>query len=100
MPAELTTILRRHIRTFGLGLGGRLLVGERNKNELPVSTINRIWRGVGLRHQDRRPAVGPHTDAGDCGVEHTAPAGSAELWRGGPVGDAHHDTASEFVTLT
>lgn len=43
-PPELTAILRSHIREFGLGPGGRLFVGERNKSELPVSTINRIWR--------------------------------------------------------
>jgi hypothetical protein len=40
----LTTILRAHIDEFGLGPGGRLFVGERNKRELPVVTINRIWR--------------------------------------------------------
>jgi integrase len=43
-PPPLTTILRAHIDEFGLGPGGRLFVGERNKNELPVLTINRIWR--------------------------------------------------------
>jgi hypothetical protein len=43
-PPVLTTIVRLHIATFGLGPGGRLFVGERNKAELPVLTINRIWR--------------------------------------------------------
>ncbi|MEV6629294.1 integrase [Actinoplanes sp. NPDC051470] len=43
-PPPLTTIIRRHIKDFGLGPGGRLFVGERNKNELPILTINRIWR--------------------------------------------------------
>jgi integrase len=36
--------LRSHIDEFGLGPGGRLFVGERNKDELPILTINRIWR--------------------------------------------------------
>ncbi|XVV11766.1 tyrosine-type recombinase/integrase [Actinoplanes sp. CA-131856] len=43
-PPPLTAILRAHIDEFGLGPGGRLFVGERNKNELPILTINRIWR--------------------------------------------------------
>ncbi len=43
-PPVLTKILRGHIARFGLGPGGRLFVGERNKAELPVLTINRIWR--------------------------------------------------------
>ena len=43
-PPPLTAILRHHIREFGLGPGGRLFVGERNKEELPILTINRIWR--------------------------------------------------------
>ncbi|GAA0802025.1 integrase [Spirilliplanes yamanashiensis] len=43
-PPVLTKILREHIARFGLGPGGRLFVGERNKAELPVLTINRIWR--------------------------------------------------------
>lgn len=43
-PPPLTAILRRHIDEFGLGPGGRLFVGERNKGELPILTINRIWR--------------------------------------------------------
>jgi hypothetical protein len=40
----LTGIIRRHIGEFGLGPGGRLFVGARNKEELPILTINRIWR--------------------------------------------------------
>jgi hypothetical protein len=43
-PPMLTAILRTHIDEFGLGPGGRLFVGERNKSELPILTINRIWR--------------------------------------------------------
>jgi integrase len=43
-PPVLTGCIRRHIVQFGLGPGGRLFVGERNKAELPVLTINRIWR--------------------------------------------------------
>ena len=43
-PPPLTAILRRHFRDFGYGPGGRLFVGERNQDELPISTINRIWR--------------------------------------------------------
>jgi integrase len=43
-PPELTALIRQHIRLFKLGPGGRLFVGERNKNELPILTINRIWR--------------------------------------------------------
>jgi integrase len=43
-PPVLTEIIRQHITSFGLGPGGRLFVGERNKAELPVLTINRIWR--------------------------------------------------------
>ena len=43
-PPVLTAIIRQHIASFGLGPGGRLFVGERNKAELPVLTINRVWR--------------------------------------------------------
>ncbi|MEV7622660.1 integrase [Actinoplanes sp. NPDC089786] len=43
-PPPLTAILRSHVGEFGLGPGGRLFVGERNKRELPILTINRIWR--------------------------------------------------------
>lgn len=43
-PPVLTAIIRQHVERFGLGPGGRLFVGERNKAELPVLTINRIWR--------------------------------------------------------
>jgi hypothetical protein len=43
-PPVLTGSIRWHITRFGLGPGGRLFGGERNKAELPVLTINRIWR--------------------------------------------------------
>jgi hypothetical protein len=43
-PPVLTAIIRAHVEKFGLGPGGRLFVGERNKAELPVLTINRVWR--------------------------------------------------------
>lgn len=43
-PPVLTASIRRHIAEFKLGPGGRLFVGERNKEELPILTINRIWR--------------------------------------------------------
>lgn len=43
-PPELTALIRHHIRLFKLGPSGRLFVGERNKDELPILTINRIWR--------------------------------------------------------
>ncbi|MDP9797444.1 integrase [Catenuloplanes nepalensis] len=52
-PPTLTAIIRWHIGEFGLGPGGRLFVGERNKEELPILTINRIWR------QARRSAFTP-----------------------------------------
>jgi integrase len=44
IPPPLTELLNEHINTFGTGLGGRLFVSERNKDELPVGTIHRIWR--------------------------------------------------------
>jgi integrase len=56
-PPPLTAILRAHIREFGLGPGGRLFVGERNREELPVLTINRIWR------QARAAAFAPEVAA-------------------------------------
>ncbi len=43
-PPELTALLHWHIQTFGPGAGGRLFTGERNKNELPKGTINRVFR--------------------------------------------------------
>ncbi|MFY1687685.1 tyrosine-type recombinase/integrase [Plantactinospora sp. WMMB782] len=43
-PPELTAIIWRHVEQFGFGPGGRLFVGERNKEELPKGTINRLWR--------------------------------------------------------
>ncbi|MEU4241912.1 integrase [Actinoplanes sp. NPDC026619] len=56
-PPELTALIRHHIQTFKLGPGGRLFVGERNKNELPILTINRIWR------QARKAAFTPEVAA-------------------------------------
>ncbi len=43
-PPELTALIHWHIDTFGTGPDGRLFVGERNKQELPKGTINRVWR--------------------------------------------------------
>ena len=43
-PPELTALLNEHMESFGTGADGRLFVGERNKEELPVGTINRVWR--------------------------------------------------------
>ncbi|MEU7845531.1 integrase [Micromonospora sp. NPDC049114] len=43
-PPELTAIINTHIELFGYGPDGRLFVGERNKEELPKGTINRVWR--------------------------------------------------------
>jgi integrase len=44
IPPPLTDLLNEHLDRFGTGPGGRLFVGERNKEELPVGTIHRIWR--------------------------------------------------------
>ncbi len=44
IPPPLTNLLNEHLDRFGTGPGGRLFVGERNKRELPVGTIHRIWR--------------------------------------------------------
>jgi integrase len=43
-PPELTALLHQHIAEFGTGAGGRLFRGERNRNELPRGTVNRVWR--------------------------------------------------------
>jgi integrase len=59
-PPVLTGIIRRHIAKFGLGPGERLFVGERNKAELPVLTINRIWR------QARAAVFTPEVYASQC----------------------------------
>jgi hypothetical protein len=56
-PPVLTAIIRRHVARFGLGPGGRLFAGERNKAELPVLTINRVWR------QARAAVFTPAVDA-------------------------------------
>jgi hypothetical protein len=44
IPPPLTDLLNEHLDRFGTGPGGRLFVGERNKRELRVGTIHRIWR--------------------------------------------------------
>jgi hypothetical protein len=44
IPPPLTKLLNAHINAFGIGTGGRLFISERNKDELPVGTIHRIWR--------------------------------------------------------
>ncbi|MFB6396718.1 tyrosine-type recombinase/integrase [Polymorphospora lycopeni] len=43
-PPELTAIINAHIELFGYGPNGRLFIGERNKEDLPKGTINRVWR--------------------------------------------------------
>lgn len=43
-PPELTAIINAHVGLFGYGPNDRLFVGERNKEELPKGTINRVWR--------------------------------------------------------
>jgi hypothetical protein len=40
----LTELLNAHINAFGTGTGGRLFISERNKDELPVGAVHRIWR--------------------------------------------------------
>jgi integrase len=46
-----------HVDQFGFGPNGRLFVGERNKEELPKGTINRVWR------QAREAAFTPEVHA-------------------------------------
>ncbi|WP_179855008.1 tyrosine-type recombinase/integrase [Paractinoplanes atraurantiacus] len=60
-PPVLTASIRRHIERFKLGPGGRLFVGERNKTELPILTINRVWR------QARAAAFTPEVYASPLG---------------------------------
>lgn len=43
---ELAAIVWAHIDEFGLGPGDRLFVGDRNKDVLPKSTINKIFREI------------------------------------------------------
>ncbi|MEU8051776.1 tyrosine-type recombinase/integrase [Micromonospora haikouensis] len=43
-PPELTALINAHVEQFGYGQGDRLFVSERNKEEVPKGTINRIWR--------------------------------------------------------
>jgi len=43
-PPELTALIHDHIKQFGTASDGRLFRGERNDQELPKGTINRIWR--------------------------------------------------------
>jgi integrase len=40
----LTAIIHAHVEQYGFGPTSRLFVGERNKEELPKGTINRVWR--------------------------------------------------------
>nr|WP_246211520.1 tyrosine-type recombinase/integrase [Phytoactinopolyspora alkaliphila] len=42
-PPELTALLHRHIKRFGTTADGRLFVGERNTDHLPVLTVTRTW---------------------------------------------------------
>jgi integrase len=42
-PPELTALLHHHIETFGTNKAGRLFVGERNTDNLPVLTVTRTW---------------------------------------------------------
>jgi integrase len=37
-------LLHDHIAQFGLAPDGRLFRGERNNDELPKGTINKVWR--------------------------------------------------------
>ncbi|MFC7245151.1 tyrosine-type recombinase/integrase [Catellatospora aurea] len=43
-PPPLTALLNWHIDTFGTAPDGRLFTGERNGEELPKGTINKVWR--------------------------------------------------------
>jgi integrase len=43
-PPELTALLQEHLALFGVSAGGRLFVGERNQDQLPIGTINRNWK--------------------------------------------------------
>jgi integrase len=43
-PPELTQLLHAHRDRYGTGSDGRLFVGERNHDELPRGTVNRVWR--------------------------------------------------------
>jgi hypothetical protein len=40
----LTALIHAHIKDFGVAPDGRLFRGERNDQELPKGTINKIWR--------------------------------------------------------
>jgi integrase len=43
-PPELTALVHEHLDEFGTTADGRLFVGDRNREELPRYTENRIWR--------------------------------------------------------
>lgn len=43
-PPELTALIHSHVAAFGVASDGRLFRGERNDQELPKGTINKIWR--------------------------------------------------------
>jgi hypothetical protein len=61
-PVGEMALIRHHIRLFKLGPGGRLLVGERDKNELPILTINRIWRQARKAAFTEEVAASPLTE--------------------------------------
>jgi integrase len=44
IPPPLTLLLNEHIKTYDIRPGARLFFGERNKDELPLGTIVRLWR--------------------------------------------------------
>jgi integrase len=43
-PPELTALIHEHIEAFGTAPDGRLFRGERNDEELPKGTVNKVWR--------------------------------------------------------
>jgi integrase len=42
-PPELTALIHAHLDEFGTTPDGRLFVGDRNRNELPKSTVVGVW---------------------------------------------------------
>ncbi|GAA3618453.1 tyrosine-type recombinase/integrase [Kineosporia mesophila] len=43
IPPQLTLLIHEHVKLYGKGTGGRLFWGERNRSELPVGTVHRVW---------------------------------------------------------
>ncbi len=43
IPPPLTQLLNEHLKPYGSGPSSRLFWGERNKTELPVGTVHRVW---------------------------------------------------------